>query len=959
MVSVGVLLVLAMAPALWTHPPAHATEAIKADRTEGEQLPPPVADELLTLDDFPGHVVEDFDDTAIGSDPVLPEESPLLRLLGRIVTERARIEFYQPEVDQFVFIEIQVTPSSDIAEALFDPALTQVTGALYGARYSELPADPSSPLTPLFAEATKGPVHLRLGLARPGASAAELRSDLDRLLEAQYRRVNDRPDGDVRDVALTDIRLELISTYLSRLITLPILLLAIAAIRDRRVRTLFTRFETRHDDRSTYGGLDLTARTRAHRRRDLRRGLLFGGGITAAFAAGILAPLTTSRSLALIVGLLLGLEVVRRFLVRRTFPAGETAPADTGRGSRAATAIAVAFSLGLGAAGLQILNLAALFGLFGVPNSSPDAAGNFVVGLTFVGLGVLSLTPGPVRLAHRWTRKQPNRDGPTFMLLRSFVDDRLRLRVTPGIGSSILRRLAQNRWQRFEEHLVTILHRHGQVWTVEEPGRRVRPLGAHRHPIPTGPNWLAEVEILSHQADRIFVIGGRTWSLLDEIGMLRRAGLLERTTFVFPPIGDREVARRAEVVASLLKGESRTIEVPDKRSLVTASFDSNGDLRLATFGITNDDLTLTEAFEVALTSTPGPEFEPAMHRENDVRGLVEPAASLILPPGSEEAKPSRPWYARVIVIIFILNFLVRGCADILEPFPPVETRAVTGLTANRPADLDRHGDELVVALGLDSAHLMSVDLAVNETLSTGRGPTGIELVVSTGSSILAADRDGGRLHYLEWRAGPGDELWSVTIPTGGRALAVVADLIFLSFPADNQIIVLALADGAEVRTIEGLAAPWDVVAAGGSVLVTLANGDEVIELDPTTGSITRRFPVLAGPRRMVAEGDQVYVSSILTDGVTEIDLRSGTIRELALDREVYGEIGLSDDSIFLGRRGPNANVTRVPRTGPVTANDWSVGEGFLTDLFVVEGRLAATLVDGAVVVTPLNDSLDG
>src|SRR4029077_18038660 len=94
--------------------------------------------------------------------------------------------------------------------------------------------------------------------------------------------------------------------------------------------------------------------------------------------------------------------------------------------------------------------------------------------------------------------------GPPVLSLRSFPDDRLRLRTATLGRPSLVERFTPRRFDRFEEVLIRHLSRYGPVSAVTPPGTRLAPLGAARETIEPA-NWQSAVAgWMAHSALIVF-----------------------------------------------------------------------------------------------------------------------------------------------------------------------------------------------------------------------------------------------------------------------------------------------------------------------------------------------------------------------------------------------------------------------------------------------------------------------
>ncbi len=170
-------------------------------------------------------------------------------------------------------------------------------------------------------------------------------------------------------------------------------------------------------------------------------------------------------------------------------------------------------------------------------------------GQSEVGSALLLCAAG---IAHRWGRRVSSRAAqdvlardtrPMVLFLRSFGDDRRRLRTATLGRHSLIEKLAPGRFDSFEEVLVRHLSRLGPVVAVNPPGTGLAPLGAARATMPADAwqsqieSWLASARLVVIAAPPQEVTEGLMW----ELGHLGEWG---KVTVVVPPTPDGETRRR-------------------------------------------------------------------------------------------------------------------------------------------------------------------------------------------------------------------------------------------------------------------------------------------------------------------------------------------------------------------------------------------------------------------------------
>ena len=167
------------------------------------------------------------------------------------------------------------------------------------------------------------------------------------------------------------------------------------------------------------------------------------------------------------------------------------------------------------------------------------------IGQLFVSLAII--LPATTALYRKARRRAVRRatdisgkhDRPVLLYLRSFGDDRLKMRARRGNGRSWLEAVLRI---SFEEVVVDHLFRYGPVVAIGRPGEG-RPLGAVRDYVPDGA-WQARMDQLLGQAGAIVMVAGRTAGLGWELDEVLRRGLARKLILLLPPVKDAELRAR-------------------------------------------------------------------------------------------------------------------------------------------------------------------------------------------------------------------------------------------------------------------------------------------------------------------------------------------------------------------------------------------------------------------------------
>src|SRR6185369_1178699 len=164
---------------------------------------------------------------------------------------------------------------------------------------------------------------------------------------------------------------------------------------------------------------------------------------------------------------------------------------------------------------------------------------------------------------------------PPVLYLRSFTDDRLRLRAATLGRPSLVERFTPRRFGRFEEVLVRHLSRYGPVIAVNPPGTRLAPLRAARETIEPA-NWQSAVASwMAHSALIVFLAPPSrvTQGLHWELRTVAEHGQLDKALVVVPPVPAEQLQARWRALGAACAGLwPFTVARPlaDPRALVLA-----------------------------------------------------------------------------------------------------------------------------------------------------------------------------------------------------------------------------------------------------------------------------------------------------------------------------------------------------------------------------------------------------
>ena len=291
--------------------------------------------------------------------------------------------------------------------------------------------------------------------------------------------------------------------------------------------------------------------------------------------------------------------------------------------------------LGLVPASLAIGAAASVFGVGGLLIVLAATGFWFFVGTYFwmpalafalLAIRAMSLTAKPLRLAKRLaapsvTEALARDNRAEVMLLRSFQDDDLEIRMHASARHTALEVLSTEPYERFEELLAWTLWSYGPVLAIGQPDTVLQPLGAARE-YHDDDSWQDAVrERIRHSRIVAFVVG-RSPGLLWEARTVCELNALGKAMFVFPPEEPDEMNNRIRVLCAALDLNPNCIPHPSRRTrpIVAMYFADDGTPVVVT-ARGRDDIAYRRAIDYAATQVTATERPP----------LRRPRPDLIMP----------------------------------------------------------------------------------------------------------------------------------------------------------------------------------------------------------------------------------------------------------------------------------------------------------------------------------------
>jgi hypothetical protein len=609
---------------------------------------------------------------------------------------------------------------------------------------------------------------------------------------------------------------------------------------------------------------------RRDRLRTVRRTVIV---VAADVACGMVFHLTLWPTIGVVLATLLLLDRLERPLV------ATPALVPSARGwTRVPMAVSVAAAVGLLVlGGLAIWSVVVALVLGPFNTSDAGLYESYVrVALLFGGF-LLLLAPLPLVLGRRLVmlslskriRSDPR---PPTIVFRSFADDSLRIR-SRTVGARFLDRLTLRRWERFEEVVARSLGAVGPVRALSEPGTRLPPLGAVRESASMDA-WRDRITELMDAAPMIAVCVARTESLRWEVWQISERNAIARTMFLLPPTDPTNRRRRLHALAAMLNLDPGMLDLEAPGSRVLAVTMPLPGRPVVYTSRAHDDVSYVVAIERAAQQLKQIDVPPPP-------AIVEFAplawnGPLFFQPGA--APKQRRWYSRPWLVagaVWVLAAVVGGAFS-----PAVESNEVSSYdvidTSYKVVALARD-DRSDAILGV-LANGQAIDARTGRVLVDDGFDLDVSELATADGWLVALSAADGEIAVAEVGA---EGHWTRSVDAVPRGVAIAGGRVWVSLADRDELLVLDLASGDEMRRIALESVPWGVaIAQDGGVLVGLAGSDRVIELDPVSGDIRRWFSVPAGPRRLLVRGELVEVVSVHMGTVSVIDTRSASTRTI-------------------------------------------------------------------------------
>jgi hypothetical protein len=498
------------------------------------------------------------------------------------------------------------------------------------------------------------------------------------------------------------------------------------------------------------------------------------------------------------------------------------------------------------------------------------------------------------------------------LLLRSFEDDKLRLRTRRGGRHSLVERLSLRRFDRFEETIAWMLWRYGPVAAAAEPGRAPPPLGAARD-FYRDEDWRIVIRALIGSSRLILVTVGPGAGLSEEIEELLTMQAECRAVFLIPPVPDADAGARLERLSEKL--EIELPPVPQRMgSHVVLAVILDADRRpVFLTGHFRDDVsyevTLSEAAKrvyAGLTESPAdrlplpaPDAAPIPNRRRRlIRACALPLPALAL---------------GLLAWLFFADAILKlraETANSRDRLPPLH---LPGLNSTPPAM------GVAAAGGRTLTFDLSGDVQILDRGQRGDYRKRLPATPTAGTieGDLAAFADLGRSELSIWdlQEAEGSRVVRVSSPI---AIAAAGQTVVSVSARDGRLDIID-PDDVSPRSIVIGSRPVGVAVSEGFAAVADAGTNQVAIVELTTGSVMQRFNVCNGPRDLVLQPDGVVVVCELSaevrsyslSGVQRSSMHAG-VSPFSIEQTKVGLVVLDRGRPGLLIVGPNGGISRHP-----------------------------------------------
>lgn len=462
------------------------------------------------------------------------------------------------------------------------------------------------------------------------------------------------------------------------------------------------------------------------------------------------------------------------------------------------------------------------------------------------------------RFAMRALRtREAQDDRPPILLLRSFVDDGIKVRARGNQRRSLIDRLSLRRWERFEEVIAAALSVQGPVEAVSQVGERLPPaLGAVRRQL-TNEEWQDRVRALMSEAQLICITLGRTESLAWEIERIASLGYLGKTVFVVPPTTRAEHIKRLAVLAEILDLDWVDLDVRPSGSWALAiRVPARRAVPEVIRARAQEDVGYDVALEMMRLRILGWSWETTSLADEDK--TTAPRAQVH---ARGTAPKTKSWWRRPWLILLVVN--LTGAASLPFVFltgGDAQAAAILDLGDSSAWDVAADAETGDMYALIDGRGIYRVDVEEGDQPSVEAhrvaGIDTAEFVTADDGWLFATNHVEGTLQAI---APSGKSpVWKRDDLPGVKRVVADGDRLYLALPSQRRVLAIDRATGKDVadQTIEGI--PWALAVMDDALAVALADRDGVLMLGLDDLRPTGRLDTTAPSTSLAAAGDDLW-----------------------------------------------------------------------------------------------------
>jgi hypothetical protein len=788
-----------------------------------------------------------------------------------------------------------------------------------------------------------GRQHIAVRATAIGAdSSARVRSVVEQVIghtAPLITGVDDLPD----QLGFDRTRLQVIRVELIGLLTLITLAALPSVLSWSRFRGRLARLLSRHGDPERF---DVEQARRAMSLRLAALGvwrialLLWAHQLTTAVAY-LSQPLRTIATLA--VAFILGLVIEQRILrvgsprrVVRLTRGAAVVPSILGATGTLAMLIGALLlvTLGFTAAGIGS-------GLADIATWQVRASALVTVLLAvFVLLWSLAPTALGRRISMAMMRDRPLGEGSPVLLLRTFGDDRLKLRTQRRDRLGLLDSLVMKRRERFEELVTIALAQYGAPVAVGRPGEKLPPgLGGQRVTF-SNDTWQAGVNRMADDAALICMTLGKTAGLSWEMNLIASSGFLHKTVFLTPPVKASEQDLRLRLLAESYSIPPACLEPELGRRVLAFCWPLGWTRPFVVTSAVADDLSYDLAIEACKTAITTPALPPADQLSQP------PALPRYQEIGLESAPHETVWdrAGRSLPKVWIANFVVSSLVI------PIGIPMLTG----DPLDSEESATRIIPLNGLAVTHSLGGEGTVgygvvnHNTLIRGDfEATEVSVVEPLDDAVGPALYADGAVYYATLGLQEGlpviaavdvtsGELWKTPLPAPAPTMVLADDRVIVASSVSPELLLFDGRSGAALDPMPLPCRPWGVASRQSTLWISCPLDGLLLEVEADT---IVEHPVPVGATQVLVVGDSAIVvavphQSTFVDGLTQEVLVSHRVpMAVAAANDTHLAVE-GVDRISLFGSGPTMRRNADPSITSMTFTDdgkvqYSAGERWL------------------------------